>query len=146
MISQFEVVGSDTAPPEPTADAVYRVSPGRAIAGPATLTAGPHTIKFEAVGDASELEPGIARINPGTSVAQFDQRLSRLFESDDPPPRGAAASVPGTVLWAGLDLEDSTGYWLTVDLEPGLYTITAEDSDDEAEPAVPKEMIQVRVA
>ena len=146
MINQFEVVEADAAPAEPTADATYKVEKGKAVAGPATLTPGEHTIKFEGVGDASELEPAIFRINPGTSLTQFDQKLTQLFESEEPPPKGAAASIPGLILWSGFDLEDTTSYYVTVDLEPGNYVIAAEDSDEEDAPAIPKELIQVKVA
>jgi hypothetical protein len=145
MINEFKVVEGD-APAPPTADATYKVAKGKAVEGPATLTAGEHTIKFEGVGDASELEPGFGRANPGTTFAQFNKALSDLFESDAPPPKGAAAKVPGELTFAGFDLRGINSYYVTATFEPGTYFVVAEDSDDEDDPDLPKELIQIKVS
>ena len=93
MLSQMEVV-EGTAPPAPTADATYKVAPGKAVEGPASLTAGRRTIKVEAASGSEQLEPGLARLNPGATFTQFDTPLNNLFESEEPPP--ADAPRPGS--------------------------------------------------
>lgn len=146
MVDQFKVVEGD-APAAPTADATYKVAPGEAVEGPATLTPGEHTLRIEGVGDAGPLEPGLFKLNPGTTLTQFDKVLTDLFEGDDPPPKGAAARVPGQVVFGGFDLEDTPFYYLTVNLEAGTYYLTGADNDDEdASTAAPTEMIRIRVA
>ncbi|HEX2272736.1 MAG TPA: hypothetical protein VHG90_02565 [Acidimicrobiales bacterium] len=146
MVNQLEVVAGPT-PPQPTADATYRLAPGQAVQGPATLTPGRHTLKFEGAPGSHQLEPGLARLNAGTSATQFYNALMRLFESEDqPPPRNAASQVPGQIVYAGLDLHDATTFYLTVDLRPGSYAIIAEDSDPEDRPSPPREIINIRVA
>ena len=145
MVNELKVVEGKT-PATPSADATYKVAAGKAVEGPATLTAGKHTLKIEGSGDAGELEPGIAKANAGTTFAQLDKALSDLFESDTPPPKGAASKVPGELTFAGFDLRKSSGYYLTVDLEPGNWFLVAEDSDDEDDPSPPKELIQIKVA
>ena len=145
MINEFKVVEGET-PATPSADATYKVAAGKAVEGPATLTAGKQTLKIEAVGDAGDLEPGIGKANAGTTFAQFDKALSDLFESDAPPPKGAASKVPGQLTFAGFDLRKSSGYYITVDLDPGNWFLVAEDSDDEDDPSPPKELIQIKVS
>lgn len=146
MINEFEVVEGD-APAEPTADATYKVEAGKAVSGPATLEAGEQTIKFEGVGDgAAELEPALGKLDPGTSFAELDKILSELFESEDPPAKGAADDIPGDIIFAGADLGEVGSFYLTVTLEAGNYAIVAEDSDDESDPATPKELIQIKVS
>ena len=144
MFAQLEVV-SGTTPPEPTADATYRLAPGQAIQGPASLTPGRHTLKFEAAPNSGELEPGLVRLNPGATVTQFDNALTRLFESDVPPPDNAPGQVPGQVIYAGLDLDEVTTFYITTDLRAGNHVIIAEDTDEEDGPEPPREIINVRV-
>jgi hypothetical protein len=145
MVNQLEVVGG-TAPPPPTPDATYRVAPGRAIEGPATLTPGRHTLKFEAAAGSEQLEPGIARLNPGTSAAQLDRALEALFEGQEPPARGAAGRVPGQIVFGGFDLQTVSNFTLTVDLRPSDYVIVAEDTDAENPPSPPRELLNLKVA
>jgi hypothetical protein len=145
MISQLEVV-EGSAPPPPAADATYRLAPGRAIEGPASLSAGRHTLRFEAASGSDQLEPSIGRLNPGATYPQAEEAFQRLFESEQPPPRNAAGTVPAQILFGGFDLEGVTSFYLTVDLRAGNYAIVAEDTDPETRPRPPREIINVRVA
>jgi hypothetical protein len=146
MINQFKVVEGET-PATPSADATYKVSKGKAVEGPATLTAGEHTIRFEGVGDgAGDLEPGIGKVNAGTTFAQLDKVLSDLFEGEAPPPKGAASTIPGSVVFGGGNLNDLTGYYVRVTLDAGTWFVVAEDGDDEDDPSPPKELIQIKVS
>ena len=144
MFAQLEVV-SGTTPPEPTADATYRLAPGQPVQGPASLTPGRHTLKFEAAPNSGELEPGLARLNRGTTFTQFNNALTRLFESDVPPPDNAPGQVPGQIIFSGLDLDEVTTFYLTVDLQAGNYVIAANDTDEEDGPQPPREMISITV-
>ena len=143
MVGQLEVVAG-TAPPPPTADATYKVTPGRALEGPTTLTAGRHTIKFEAAAGSEQLEPGIARLNAGTTFSRFNSQLEDLFEGNDPPPKGAATRVPGQVLFGGFDFLGETTLYVTADFKAGSYAIVANDTDV-ATSVTPREIINVRV-
>jgi len=144
MVSQLEVVAGQARAP-PTADATYKLAPGKAIEGPATLTAGKHTLKFEAATGSEQLEPAIARLNPGTSVDQFDAAITKRFESEEPPAKGSAKGLPGQIVFSALDLGDVTTFFVTADLKSGNYAIVAEDTDVET-PGPPKELISVRVS
>jgi hypothetical protein len=146
MVNQLEVVAGAT-PPQPTADATYRLAAGQAVQGPATLTPGRHTLKFEAAPGSEQLEPALARLNPGATPTQLDNALTRLFESEDEaPPANAAGQVPGQILFAGLDLQATSTFYLTADFRAGNYVIVAEDTDPEQRPRPPREIITVRVA
>ncbi len=118
--------------------------PGRAVEGPTTLTAGRYTLRFEAGPGGEELEPGLARLNPGTTFQQLDQAFVQLFEGEEPPPEGAARNVPGQLLYGGFDLGAVSNFFLTADLRPGSYVIVAEDTDEET-PGAPREMIAITV-
>ena len=144
MISQMEVV-EGTPPPAPTADATYKLSPGRAIEGPASLSAGRHTLKFEAAAGSDQLEPGLARLNPGTTFTQLDTALSTLFEGEEGPAPGSAARVPGQIVYSALDLGSTTTFYVTVDLRAGNYALVAEDADPEDRPRPPRELINITV-
>lgn len=100
MVGQLEVVAGQ-APAPPTADATYRLAPGRPVEGPATLTAGRRTLRFEAAAGSQQLEPGLGRLNPGTTFEQLDQAFVDLFESEEPPPEGAARNTPGLLVPPG---------------------------------------------
>jgi hypothetical protein len=144
MVNQLEVVAG-TAPAPPTADATYKLAPGKAIEGPATLTPGRHTLRFDAVAGSEQLEPGLARLNAGTTFARLDAALSELFESEEPPAKGAVATIPGQIVFGGFDLGPVTTFYLTVDLKAGNYVIVAEDTDEET-PGTPRELLALRVA
>jgi hypothetical protein len=148
MINVFEVVEGEVA--EPTADATYKIAAGEAPDGPATLTPGEKTLKFEATGSGSgELEPALVKLDPGATFETIDKQFVDLFEGEDPPPKGAAEQIKGEVTWIGFDFgEDGSSYYLSVDLEPGTYLLVAEDTDDdeEGDTARPKELLEIKVA
>jgi hypothetical protein len=144
MIGQMDVV-EGTAPPAPTTDATYRVAPGRAVEGPTTLSAGRHVLRIEAASGSEQLEPSLARLNPGATYQQLDQSFATLFESEEGPPPGAATRTPGQVVFGGFDLQGVTTSYLTVDLRPGNYVLVAEDTDPEDRPRPPRETINIRV-
>ncbi len=146
MVNQLEVVAGAT-PPQPTADVTYRLTAGQPVQGPATLTPGRHTLKFEASPGSEQLEPAIARLNQGATATQLDRALSRIFErEDEPPPPNAAGQVPGQILFAGLDLQTTSTFYLTSEFKAGNYVIVAEDTDPEDRPSPPREILNVRVA
>ena len=144
MIDQLEVVAG-AAPPPPTADATYKLAPGKAIEGPATLTAGRHTLRFDAAPGSEQLEPGLARLNQVATLEQVNTALNSLFEGEEPPAEGSAKNVPGQLIFSGFDLNKTTTFFLTVDLEPGNHVIVAEDTDEEGPSDTPTEFISVRV-
>ena len=143
MVGQLDVVAGQ-APAPPTADATYRLAPGRPVEGPATLTAGRHTLRFEAAAGSEQLEPGLVRLNQGATLAQLEAALDALFESEEPPAKGVAGTVPGQIVFGGFDLEGVTSFFLTADFRPGNYAIVANDTDEKT-PGPPKEMINIRV-
>jgi len=145
MINQLEVVAG-TAPSAPTADATYKVASGTAVEGPAKLTPGKHTLRIDAASGSGPLEPGLAQFNPGTTPDQFGEAINKIFESKDPPPPGTATSLPGQIIYGGFDLNDITGFYLTVDLKPGNYYIVADDTDVPNPPKPAKEVINITVA
>lgn len=142
MVAQLEVV-LGAVPPPPTADATYRVAPGRAVEGPTTLTAGRHTLQFEAAPGSEQLEPSIARLNAGTTYARLNTALENLFESETPA-KGAASRIPGQVVFGGLDLLDVTTFYLTTEFKAGNYVIVANDTDTPTS-GTPREIVNVRV-
>lgn len=145
MVNQLEVVAG-TAPAEPAADATYRLAPGQPVQGPPTLTAGKHTLRFEAAPGSGQLEPTLVRLNSGATFTQLDEAFTRLFEGQDHPPKGAAKQAPGQVVFGGFDLGDVTSFTLTVDLKAGNYMIVAEDTDPDNRPTPPREVINIRVS
>jgi hypothetical protein len=144
MVGQLDVVAGDP-PAVPTADVTYKLAPGKAVEGPATLTAGRHIIKFEAAAGSAQLEPALARLNPGTTFAALDAAVTKLFESDTPPAKGAATKLPGQIVYGGLDLGTVTTFYLTVDLKAGTYVIDAADTDVPTK-GTPKELITIKVS
>ena len=144
MVGQMEVVAG-SAPSAPTADATYKVAPGKAVEGPTTLTAGRHVLKIEAAAGGEKLEPTLARLNPGTTYQMLDDAFVRLFESEEGPEPGAATKTPGQIVYGGFDLEGVTTTYLTVDLKAGNYVLVAEDTDEDDRPKPPKEVINIKV-
>jgi hypothetical protein len=144
MVGQLEVVAGD-APAVPTADVTYKVAKGKAVEGPATLTAGRHTIKFEAAPGSDQLEPSLIRLNPGTTFAAVDAAFTKFFEGDKPPAKGAAAKLPGQAVYGGLDLGGVISFYVTVELKAGTYVIDAEDTDVTPKPPA-KELITIKVS
>ncbi|MGI8983847.1 MAG: hypothetical protein ACR2HM_04840 [Acidimicrobiales bacterium] len=144
MVGQLEVLPG-AAPAVPTADATYLVTKGKAVEGPATLTAGRHTIKVEVAAGGNELEPVLVRLNARTTFAALDAAVTKVFESDTPPAAGTAAKLPGQIVYGGLDLGTVTTFYLTVDLKAGNYALVAEDSDVEPKPRT-REIINIKVS
>ena len=119
--------------------------PGKAVEGPATLTAGRHVIKFEAAAGSGQLEPTIARLNAGATFSSLDKAISNLFESDKPPAKGAAMKLPGQIVFGGFDLMAINEFYVAVDLKAGNYIIAANDTDVPTT-GTPKELISVKVS
>ncbi len=141
---RLEVVAGAT-PPEPAAGATYRILPGEPVQGPATLGAGRHVLRFEAAEGSGQLEPGLARLSSGTTVSQLHDSLVGLVAGGSPPPPGAAAQLPGQVVFGGFDLMGVTTFYLATDLRPGSYAIAAEDTGRAERPRPPREVVNVRV-
>ncbi len=144
MVGQLEVLPG-VAPAVPTADATYKVTKGKAVEGPATLTAGRHTLRFEVAAGGNQLEPALVRLNAGTTFAALDAAVTKVFESDKPPAKGTATKLPGQIVYGGLDLGPVTTFYLTVELKAGNYAIAAEDSDVDPKPPT-KELITIKVS
>jgi hypothetical protein len=144
MVGQLEI-GAGETPAAPTADATYKVTKGKAIEGPATLTAGKHTLRFDIAAGGEQLEPTLVRLNAGTTFAALDAAVTKIFDSDKPPAKGAAAKLPGQILYGGLDAGPVTTFYLTVELKAGNYVIVAEDTDVKPKPPT-KEIITVKVS
>lgn len=144
MVGQLDVVAG-AIPAEPTADATYKVTKGKAIEGPATLTAGRHTLKFEVAAGGNQLEPTLLRLNPGTTFTAADAAFTKFFESATPPAKGATAKLPAQIVYGGLDLGGVTSFYLSVELKAGTYVINAEDTDVTPKPPT-KELINIKVS
>ena len=142
MVNQIKVVAGTVAAPK--ADATYVAAKGKAVTGPATLTPGRHILKIEAGAGGSDLEPGLFKLNAGTTVEQFGE-AAKLFD-EGPLPVDASSKLPGQIIIGMFDFNDQPAVYLDVNLEPGTYVLGAEDSDDEDEPLIPVEMIQITVS
>lgn len=116
---------------------------GKAVAGPATLTAGKHVLRIEAGADAADLKPALVKLNPGTTVEQFGQAADRVFA--EALPEDAPSKIPGQLVIALEPFGDTPAVYLDVDLESGTYALVTDDSDDEDAPPVPVELIQITV-
>lgn len=144
MIGELTVVGDEAA--EPTADTTFKLEPGKPISGPSTLTAGRHVLKFEGVGDAGELEPGLAKLNTGATVADINRAFEAFeTETDFVLPVNAASQIPGQLIVGIFDLLSADSVYVAVDLTPGTYGIDAHDSDVEDPPTDPVEKITFTV-
>lgn len=143
MIGELTVVEGDS--PEPSADAIYRLEPGRAVAGPAALKAGRRTLRFEAEPGSEGLAPTLARLAPGRTFTDLDKAMD-VFEGSDPPPVGAAGRLPGQIAFAGFDLGPLRTFYLALDLTPGNWFISAADTDQPAGAAPAKETLGVKVS
>jgi hypothetical protein len=117
------------------------------VEGPATLSAGRHTLRFEAGPGSEQLEPALARLNPDTTFQQLEQAFVDFFEGEEPPPEGAARNAPGQLLYGGFDLGAVSNFFLATELRPGNYVIVANDTDEEDEGPrrPPTEMIAITV-
>ncbi len=138
MVGQLTVAGEKAA--VPTADVTFKVEPGKAVSGPSTVSAGRHVIKFEAVGEADELEPGLAKLDAGKTPADINRAFEEALAPATPPAEGAgppvfvfpvnlAAAIPGQLIAALDDFNDADAIYLGVDLTAGTYGIDAHDMD-----------------
>ncbi|MEY2476144.1 MAG: hypothetical protein QOG87_1459 [Actinomycetota bacterium] len=140
MVNQLEVVEGDVA--EPKADVTYKIAAGKAPDGPANLTAGEHTVKFEKVGDGDELEPSIGKLDTGKTFVEVDAAFESLFGGEEPPPKGSGEGLPADVFIGG-DFLTEKSFYVTMEFVPGKYVIVAEDSEDEEDVSPPKELLDV---
>ena len=143
MVNEFEVVEGDVE--EPEADVTYKIAAGKAPDGPKTLSAGEHTVRFEQVGDAAELEPNIGKLRDGKSFLEVDAQFDALFGGDKPPPKGGAKGIPADVFIGG-DFLTEPYFFVTMDFTAGNYVILGEDSEDEDDPKPPPELLEVTVS
>ena len=142
------MVGSLTVTDEkadaPDADATYTAAPGKAIEGPDELEAGYQVLEIHRSDDGEGLEPGLIKLDDGTSVEEFATAMSSF--DDGPLPKGAADKLPGKLVTLFHDFGPDSSVFLGVDLEPGTYVLVAQDSDVEGAPDVPVERIEIKVA
>lgn len=128
MVGQLTVAGDKAA--EPTADATFKVEEGKAVSGPSTLTKGKHVIKFEGVGNVEKLEPGVAKLDPGKTIADLNKAFNAFQQGKDfVLPVNAAASLPGQLVAGIFDFGDANTVYLGADLAAGTYGIDAHDTD-----------------
>lgn len=136
---------TDEKAPEPTADATYAMAAGKAVTGPATLTAGRHVLKVTVSGDGSEeLEPTLVKPDAGKTIADMDRAFDSLFQAA--MPANAADKIPGDLVVGAFDFGPAKAVYLTVDLTPGTYTLSGQDTDDEDAPSDPVEKILIKVS
>jgi hypothetical protein len=151
MIGELDVEAG-TAATAPTADATYKVTPGQAIQGPATLEAGERTIEVTGDGDISKQEPQLVR---ATSADQSADAINDIlnkyfaqFESDSGPEKGTSKQVAQYIKFAGFDFGANHSVRFTYDFEPGTYYLAAPDTDtqDEGPSKTPVELIKITVS
>ena len=142
MTGQLKV--TDEKAPTPKADVTYEVSKGKAVRGPAKLSAGHHVIAVHRDATGDVLEPSIIKLDDGKTVEDFG-KAAKLFEQG-PLPKGAASQLPGDIVIGEFDFGTTETVYLGVDLDPGTYVLTSDDSDVENSPDVPVERIEITVA
>lgn len=141
MTGEIEV--SDEKAPTPEADATYEVSKGKAVEGPSELKAGHHILAIHRDAGGDGLEPGILKLDDGTTLEDFAEAI-KVFD-EGPLQKGAGTSLPGTILIGEFDFGETETVYFGVDLEPGTYIIASDDSDEEDKPDVPVEHIEITV-
>ena len=145
MIGELTVVGEKAA--EPTADATFSVAPGQPVTGPSTLTAGKHVLKFEAAAGSEQLEPGLALLDAGKTLADLNRAFGSFETATDfVLPVNATAQVPGKVIASLFDLGPAREVYLGVDLAPGTYSIAANDTDPDDALEDPVEKLTLTVS
>lgn len=144
MVGQLTVVGAKAK--APTADATFKLEAGKAITGPATLTAGKRVLKFEAAPGGEQLEPGLVRLDANTTIADIN-RAFEAFETEDDfvLPLKAASLIPGDLIAGVFDFGSATEVYLGVNLTAGTYGIDGHDSDPEDSPVDPVEQLTFTV-
>jgi hypothetical protein len=139
-----QITVTDEKAPLPKADATYEVSKGKAVSGPATLSAGYHVIAVHRDASGDVLEPGIYRLDDGKTIEDFAKAV-KVFD-EGPLPKGAAALLPGDIVIGEFDFGPTETVYLGVDLEPGKYFIASDDTDVENPPELPVERIEITVS
>jgi hypothetical protein len=99
MTAELKVTGEKA--PTPTADATYEVSKGKAVSGPDTLSAGYHVIAIHRDAGGDVLEPGLVKLDDGKTIEEFAKAI-KVFDQG-PLQKGAAASLPGTIVVSEFD-------------------------------------------
>lgn len=151
MISEFDVAAGSSTPAAPKADATYKVTPGQPMTGPATLTAGRHTIEVTGDVDISKQEPQLVRAQSADQTpTQINDEINKYFAAleggDTPPPKGTGEAVAKYIPFNGFDIGGAKSVWFTYDFEPGVYYFAAPDTDNQNGPGtVPKELIKITV-
>lgn len=143
MIDELEVVADEAeGPGEP--DATYTTSAGKAVEGPAELKAGRRLLRFDAAGEGGgELEPGIIKLDDGVTIEEFAKSLA-VFDEEGLP-KNAADTIPGEFIVGLFDFDDNTTVYVSVDLKPGTYIVTAQDTDADDVPDIPVERLEIKV-
>jgi hypothetical protein len=142
MVGSLSV--TDEKAEAPKADATYTAAPGKAIEGPDELEAGHQVLELHRSDDGDGLEPGLIKLDDGTTVEEFASAMAAF--DDGPLPKGAAGKIPGELVTLFHDFGPDSSVFLGVDLEPGTYVLVAQDSDLEDVPDVPVERIEIKVA
>ncbi len=142
MVAEFAVGEGDAE--EPTPDTKYELAAGEPIKGPATLTPGRHVIEITAGEDAEDLEPALTKLAPGKSFADIDAAFGQVF-GEEPPQQGYLDGLPISNAFFLHDLAGVRRMFVTVDLEPGDYLMTAHNSDTEEPVTDPTEKIAIKV-
>lgn len=143
MVNTLTVAGDKAA--EPTSDATYTVEEGKAIKGPATLTAGRHVLRIDATGEGSgDLEPVLVKPDTGKTIADMDRAFDALFETETVAV-DAVDKVPGDLIVGAFDLGETKTMYLGVELTAGTYTLAAQDTDGDDAPSDPVEKILIKV-
>jgi hypothetical protein len=146
MIGELDVVESEgeESEPEAEADATYVATKGKAVTGPTELKAGYRVLEVTATGaDASELEPGLVKIDDGKTLQEYATAI-KVFD-EGPLKKDAAESLPGEFITGVFDFGEANTVSIGVDLEPGTYVLVADDSDDDDDPDIPVEHIEITV-
>lgn len=143
MVGEFIVGTGETEIPTP--DTTYKLTSGQPIEGPETLTAGRHVIEIEAAEGSEELEPSFMKFAEGKTYADLDVAFEQVF-GEDPPKPGYAAELPVSDFFFLHDLAGVRRLFVAVDLEPGDYLMTANDSDTGEPVTDPTEKIAIKVS
>jgi hypothetical protein len=152
MVGELDVAGGSSTPEAPKPDATYKVTVGQPMSGPATLTAGKHTIEITGDADISKQEPQLVRAKtPDQSPQQINDELNKYFgpleSGSTPPPKGTGKALAEYLPFAGFDLTGLKSVTFTYDFEPGVYYLAAPDTDNQNGPSVvPTELIKITVS
>ncbi|MEX0790827.1 MAG: hypothetical protein WD178_08650 [Actinomycetota bacterium] len=142
MVAEFTVGEGEVQTPTP--DATYALAAGEPIEGPATLTPGRHVIEITATADGEDLEPALLKLAPGKTFADIDAAFGQVF-GEEPPQGGYVELLPISNSFFLHDLAGVKRMFVTVDLEPGDYLMTAHNSDTEEPVTDPTEKIAITV-